>query len=212
MVGGGAAPRGRRDHAARPRGTRPAPPERYADEVGDYDLPRPPSFNEADISDKSSNLTSHRAVAQRGDDRAAGDATTKAGWARCWRSTIRSASWFETLRRHGRARQHPDRLHLRQRLAPGRAPDHRRQVPALRRIAAGAAGHARPRGPEGQDDLAAGRKRRLGADPGRRRERKGRAQDGRHLAVAGASQPQRDSRAARSGSRRPSRCSKATFR
>jgi len=39
-------------------GPDPAPPERYADEVGDYDLPMPPSFNEADISDKSSNLTS----------------------------------------------------------------------------------------------------------------------------------------------------------
>ena len=38
-------------------GRDPRPPKRYADEVGDYDLPRPPSFNEADISDKSSNLT-----------------------------------------------------------------------------------------------------------------------------------------------------------
>ena len=38
-------------------GRDPRPPKRYADEVGDYELPRPPSFNEADISDKSSNLT-----------------------------------------------------------------------------------------------------------------------------------------------------------
>ena len=39
-------------------GRDPRPPARYADQVSDYDLPRPPSFNEADISDKASNLTS----------------------------------------------------------------------------------------------------------------------------------------------------------
>jgi N-acetylglucosamine-6-sulfatase len=37
-------------------GDDPRPPARYADAVKRYQLPRPPSFNEADISDKSSNL------------------------------------------------------------------------------------------------------------------------------------------------------------
>jgi len=37
-------------------GDDPRPPARYADQVKQYQLPRPPSFNEPDISDKSSNL------------------------------------------------------------------------------------------------------------------------------------------------------------
>jgi arylsulfatase A-like enzyme len=37
-------------------GPDPRPAPRYADESAGYELPRPPSFNEADISDKSSNL------------------------------------------------------------------------------------------------------------------------------------------------------------
>ena len=45
------------------------------------------------------------------------------------------------------AQEHADRLRLRQRLAPGPAPDHRGQVPALRGVAAGAVRPPRPRRP-----------------------------------------------------------------
>lgn len=38
-------------------GPDPRPPSRYAESSSRYELPRPPSFNEADVSDKSSNLT-----------------------------------------------------------------------------------------------------------------------------------------------------------
>jgi arylsulfatase A-like enzyme len=38
------------------KGRDPRPPARHAKKSGDYKLPRPPSFNEPDISDKSSNL------------------------------------------------------------------------------------------------------------------------------------------------------------
>ena len=37
-------------------GPDPRPPERYADEVAGLSLPKPPSFNEADVSDKGSNI------------------------------------------------------------------------------------------------------------------------------------------------------------
>jgi N-acetylglucosamine-6-sulfatase len=37
-------------------GPDPRPPPRYADEVSKLELPKPPNFNEADISDKSANL------------------------------------------------------------------------------------------------------------------------------------------------------------
>jgi len=36
----------------------PRPPARYADTFDNVELPRPPSFNEADVSDKASNLSS----------------------------------------------------------------------------------------------------------------------------------------------------------
>ncbi len=45
---------------------------------------------------------------------------------------------------HRPAQEHRDHVRLRQRLAPGRAPGHRRQVPPLRGVAAGAADPPRP--------------------------------------------------------------------
>ena len=61
LVGaGGAAPRGRRDDADGPPGPDPRPAPRYEEASKGYTLPRPPSFNEADLSDKPSNFRSTR--------------------------------------------------------------------------------------------------------------------------------------------------------
>ena len=52
-------------------GPDPRPPPRYEDASKGYTLPRPPSFNEADISDKPSNFAGQGAGADRGADRPA---------------------------------------------------------------------------------------------------------------------------------------------
>ena len=88
--------------------------------------------------------TRRRSMTRRAD-RPARSSTTRAAPARCWPSTTTSAELVKTLQQDRPAQEHADRLRLRQRLAPGRAPDHRRQVPALRGVAAGAADPARPR-------------------------------------------------------------------
>ena len=88
------------------------------------------------------------------------------------------------------AQEHGDHVRLRQRLAAGSASDPRRQVPALRGVAAGAADHSRPGHPEGGDGARPGLQHRLRADAGRLRERDGRPDDGRPLAAADDEEPE----------------------
>ena len=79
-----AAPRGRRDDADGPPGPRPAPGAALrGSRASSYTLPRPPSFNEADLTDKPSNMTDAGAAADRRADRPARSSTTRAAPARC---------------------------------------------------------------------------------------------------------------------------------
>ncbi len=67
------------------RDPRPAP--RYAKRSSGFKLPRPPSFNEADVSDKSDEHEAARAAAAPRPRSSSSSSTTRAGSARCWRST-----------------------------------------------------------------------------------------------------------------------------
>ena len=70
------------------RDPRPAP--RYAAKSSRYKLPRPPSFNEADFSDKPSNMRDARPADDRRSRSTSCSSTTRAGSARCWPSTTTS--------------------------------------------------------------------------------------------------------------------------
>ena len=69
--------------------------------------------------------------------------TTARSSSRCWRSTRASSGSSGALQRSGELDEHADRLHLRQRLLPRRAPRHRGQGAALRALDPRAAAHAR---------------------------------------------------------------------
>ena len=89
---GGRRPRPHREDVAttlmgRP-GDDPRPAPRYENRSqAATTLPRPPSFNEPDISDKPSNMQERTRRADRRPDRPARSSTTRAAPARCWRST-----------------------------------------------------------------------------------------------------------------------------
>ena len=109
------------------------------------------------------------------------------------------------------AQEHADRVRLRQRLAAGPAPRDRRQVPPLRGVGAHPADPARPGRAGRQDRPRAGREHRLRPDAGRRRQREGRAHDGRRLAAADGPRPAQAARSGRSRSRRSIRCSEGNI-
>ena len=99
---------------------KPAP--RYAHAFDSEPLPRPPNFNEADVSDKPQAI---RDLGYLSADQIA-DIQRKY---RCELESLLSVDKgvkkvVDALRR-ARARQHADHLHLRQRLLPRRAPDPR---------------------------------------------------------------------------------------
>ena len=108
-----------------PRGVRAAP----AGDAGPQDatlfprrrVPRTPSYNEADVSDKPRGLRDLPRFRRR---RAAQRSTTSTARAssRCRPSTAASASLIDTLQQQRAARQHLHRLHVRQRLPPRAAP------------------------------------------------------------------------------------------
>ena len=89
LVGAGrAAPRGRGDDADGPARPRPAPGAALRGSAARATSCRtPPSFNEADLSDKPSNMTRARADADRRRRSSSSSSTTRAGSARCSRST-----------------------------------------------------------------------------------------------------------------------------
>ena len=125
-------------------GPDPRPAPRYADEVSSYSLPQPPSFNEPDISDKPSPVTDAAPSDVAGPDRAAG--------ARLPGPSGRADGGRRPRRRPGQdASAHTDQLKNTVIMflsdngwLQGEHRDHRRQVPPLRGVAAGAAGHPRP--------------------------------------------------------------------
>ena len=71
------------------QGRDPRPAPRYEAKSKRYKLPRPPSFNEADLSDKPSNMTSKAPRADRRRRSSSCSSTTRAGSARCspWTTT-----------------------------------------------------------------------------------------------------------------------------
>ena len=192
-------------------GPDPRPAPRYAARAASsYTLPRPPSFNEPDVSDKPSNMRDH---APKLNDNADPPAPARL------RGPQRLAARRRRPRQAARrdpppdppARQHADRVPLRQRLAAGRAPHPGRQVPALRGVAAGPVHRARPRRPAGRTvhgqvsniDFAPTLLDLANAPAG--------PHAGRRLAAAHGPQPARGGRAAPSGSRRSRRSSRGTF-
>ena len=103
----GAAPRGRRDDPDGPPGPRPAPGAALRGaRAATYTLPRPPSFNEADISDKPSNMRDARAVAEPTPQIASSSSTTRGGSARCSPSTTTSKRLVQILTAHAPAEEH----------------------------------------------------------------------------------------------------------
>ena len=124
------------------------PATRHAGAFDDEPLPKPPNFNEADVSDKPAAIRQLPPLDRRRRSPTS-SATTAAGSSRCSRST-RASGGSSTRCGHRRARQHAGHLHLRQRLLPRRAPGRDRQEPRLRGGDPGAAADARARGPRGR--------------------------------------------------------------
>ena len=100
---------------------KPAP--RHAHAFDSEPLPKPPNFNEADVSDKPAEIRNLPRLSAESDRGHPAQVPLRAGVAplgRRGRQEDRRCAEGE-----GRARQHPARLHLRQRLLPRRAPDPR---------------------------------------------------------------------------------------
>jgi len=152
------------------RDPRPAP--RYAKKSSAFTLPEPASFNEADFSDKPSNMRDHAPVM---------NPTQIHQLQLDYQGRIGSLLAVD---------DHVKQLvKVRQRLAPGSAPHHRRQVPALRGIRGGAVHSARARRAGEQDGAGSGVQHRLRPDARRRRTRQRRPQAGRRLTHAHRPQP-----------------------
>ena len=124
------------------RDPRPAP--RYEAKSSRYKLPKPPSFNEADFADKPSNMRERapKAMSQAQIDQLQLDYEGRIGSLLAVDDHVKRL--IRTLQADRPAAEHADRVRVRQRLAPGRAPRDRRQVPALRGVGAHPADRARP--------------------------------------------------------------------
>ena len=178
------------DHSGTPRepddppqlGT-PVPAPRHHDALKGTPLPQPPSFNEADVSDKPQ-VIRRRPLLNCAPDR--GDpgelATAPRDVAVRGRSDLVDRRDAAADRR---ARQHVDPLHVRQRFLPRGAPRRERQGALVRAVHPPAAPDALDR-----EQVAAARRpsqpaddeRRRRRDDPRRRERAGRSYRGRRLA------------------------------
>ncbi len=135
-------------------GPDPRPAPRYAEEASRLRMPRPPSFNEADLSDKPSNMR-NRATALTAEQIAQLelDYQGRIGSLRAVDDHV--GRLVRTLRSTGQLEQHSDHVRVGQRLDPWPAPHHGRQVPALRGVDSRALHPARPRGAAGPDRRAA---------------------------------------------------------
>ena len=166
---------------ARVEGTPALPAPRHADVYADASLPRYPNFDEADLSDKPTTLSDFFPDPFTADEIDAlhrplpGPDGIPAGGRRDGRRSGRGASANRRVREHG------DRLHLRQRLDPRRAPAARpgdpgrprrgRQVRALRGLLASALDDRRPRLPGRPPGARGHQQRRPRADDPRPRRR-----------------------------------------
>ena len=200
------------DDADGPPGPRPAARRRATPQKSKgFTLPRPPSFNEADFSDKPSNMREHGAAAdrRRRSHQLQLDYEGRIGVAAGGRRPRQAARRDPAQDRP--ARQHADRLRLRQRLAAGRAPHPGRQVPALRGVAARPVHPARARRARRPDGRAARSPtstspRRCSTSPARKAGRT----HGRRLAAADCCATRGGARAASLEIEAPRRCSRAT--
>ncbi len=150
---------------------KPAP--RHAHAFDSEPLPRPPDFNEADVSDKPTEIR----------NRSRFTPSEIVNIQRKYRCSLESLVSVDdgvekVVRRpegDGRAGRHARRLRLRQRLLLRRAPDLPGQAAHLRGIDSRAVRDARPRHPAGYEGRLAGDQRRPCAHDRRRGERKPRA-------------------------------------
>ena len=156
-------------------------------------VPRPPSFDERDVSDKPKFVRRRPRLSR--DDLTRITATTAAGWRRCGRSTTACAD-----RRppggHRPALEHGARVPHRPGRDGGRAPDQARQEPPLRGGDQGPAADARARDRRRPNDRRARVQRRPRADdpPARRRDDPARARAPDRRPVAGRLARQRAGR------------------
>ena len=183
LVGaGGAPPRGRRHHADGAARARPAPgpAPRGQEQARSSSCRGPPSFNEADLSDKPSNMREAAPPLTDGADRAAPARLRGPDRLAARRRRPRQEARRDRCKKTGQLDEHADRVPLRQRLAAGPAPHPGRQVPPLRGVAARAADLSRARAcAQGRTVRGQVVEHRLRPDAGRRRERARRPHDGR---------------------------------
>ena len=165
--------------------TLPAP--RHIGRFAASPLPTPPSFNEADVSDKPGSIRTRPPLSDAAGGRdhralpAAARVAPRRGRGR--RPDRRGAQ------EEGRAVAHAHRLYVRQRLPARRAPHPDRQGEALRALDAGAARHARPRRPRRATAAPARGQHRRRSHDRRGRAHARRPAHGRPLAVAALRRP-----------------------
>ena len=176
-------------------GPDPRPAPRYAKRVSRLKLPRGANFNEADLSDKPANM---RNGAPQLDQKEI--AQLESNYQGRIGSLLAVDDHVKKLVEHPEAdrsaEEHHDRVPVRQRLDAGRAPHPRRQVPALRGVAADPADRARTRRSRGSQGGAPGLEHRLRPDVAGHGRRTRRPHDRRRVAVA---DPARWPQAARPG-------------
>ncbi len=163
-------------------GDNPRAAVRHQGRFASEPVPRPPSFNEADVSDKPAGIQALTPI----------NATQRAAIDDRYRARLESLLAVDEMvgrtgeRAEGQGRARPNRVHLhvRQRVLPRRAPPPLREGPPLRGVERRPADRPRAGCAEGRDPPPAGGERRPGADHSRLRGRRSRTDDGR--AVAGA--------------------------
>ena len=167
---------------------KPAP--RDADAFASEPLPMPPSFNEADVSDKPKAIRDLPSLSGPEIQ----DMTRKY---RCALESLLSVDHGvgrDSRRSQGawRARRHLCHLHVRQRLPERRAPARRGQDQALRGVDPRAAGDPRARHPPGQDGPGPRHQRRPRPDDHSGRRREATAGNGRRVPMPAAEHPRKE--------------------
>ena len=155
-------------------GPDPRPAPRYEEKSKGYTLPRPPSFNEADTTDKSANFQAKAPPLT--DEQIAQlqlDYEGRAGSMLAVDDHV--GELVKTLKRTDQLRNTMIVFLSDNGWLQGEHRDPGRQVPAVRGVAAGPAGDPRPGRAQEPDGARPGVQHRLRADAARRRRREGRA-------------------------------------